>query len=82
MSLQLLLPWIQKSLETAGKSIPAVLVPTLLFEEVASISAVNDTSSHCSSYSQNHITTKITAIILILLSDLIFKKAFDEERTV
>lgn len=71
-----------ESLETAGKTIPAVLVATLLFEEFASVSAVNDTRSHSSSYRQNSVTTKITAVILILLSILIFKKTFDEERTV
>lgn len=58
------------SLETAGKIIPAVHVETSLFEEVASISAVYDNSSLRSSYSQNYITTKITTVMLILLSVL------------
>ena len=70
-----------QSLETAGKTIPTVLLAALLFKEVASIFAVNDTSSHHSDYSHNY-TTKITAVILILLSALFFKKTFDEERTV
>lgn len=62
-----------ESLEPAWKTIPPVLVTTLLFEEVPSISRVSDTSFHHFSYSQNYIT-KITAVILILLSVLILMK--------